>query len=262
VAEETATVRQDGEPGLSWNTSVATTDVTAPRAPGDRRRGGEREVPPEIWGTASFQRWYRAQRNAGNTLEGARLVWTSRVGPGPGAIFFWALHVRMRIAAENRIKDNEIVVSRPDVSAVALYRRGPSLDETTVVLVREFRSPASTPDGNVHELPGGSGAEAIGPLAQAADEVAEEIGMAIDADRLRAHGSRQVASTISAHHAHLFSAEITQGELDMLRSMQGRPFGVDRDSERTWIEIATYREIREARLVDWATLGMLAEALS
>ncbi|WP_242884191.1 hypothetical protein [Actinomadura litoris] len=253
MAEEITAVRTGGGSPFPW---------APPRVDGGTRVGGETEVPPEIWGTASFQRWYRAQRRVGNILEGARLVWTSRAGPGLGAIFFWALHVRVRVVAENRVKDNEIVVSRPDISSVALYRRGPSLDETTVVLVREFRSPASTPDGNVHELPGGSTPHPVSPLEQAADEVAEETGLAVDANRLRAHGSRQVAATVSAHHAHLYSAEITQDELDRLRAMRGRPHGVHGDSERTWIEIATYREIRTARLVDWATLGMLAEALA
>lgn len=227
---------------------------------GARRESGERGVPLRVWRTASFQRWYTAQRSAGNTLLGARLVWTFPAGAG--AVFFWALHVRVHVAAEDRVKDNEVVISRPDVSVVALYRRGASLDETTVVLVREFRSPASTSDGNVHELPGGSALETAGPLAQAAEEVEEETGLAVDVSRFRVHGSRQVAATMSAHHAHLFSAEITEAELERLRAVRDRPHGVAGDSERTWIEIATYREIRAARLVDWATLGMLAEALS
>ncbi|MGI5325625.1 hypothetical protein [Actinomadura nitritigenes] len=260
--------------------------------------GGERDVPPEIWCTPSFQRWYTAQRDAGNALLGARPVWTLSVNGEPGAVFFWALHVRMQVAAEDRTKDNEIVISRPDVSVVALYRPGPSLDETTVVLVREFRSPASTPDGYVHELPGGSSpaqaarpaqaasltkatnptgaadpaevadsaetggvALPVEPLAQAVDELVEETGLRIDAGRFRAHGSRQVAATVSAHHAHLYSAEITDDELAWLRTQRDRPHGVDGDSERTWVEIATFGEIRAARLVDWATLGMLIEAL-
>lgn len=66
---------------------------------------------------------------------------------------------------------------------------------------------------------------------------------------------------MSAHHAHLFSAEITEAELDRLRSARDLPYGVATDSERTWAEVTTYGEIRAARLVDWATLGMLAEAL-
>ena len=249
--------------------------------------GGERDVPSEIWRTQSFRRWYTAQCDAGNVVLGARPVWTSPIDGESGAVFFWALHVRMHVAAENMTKDNEIVISRPDVSVVALYRPGPSLDETTVVLVREFRSSASTPDGYVHELPGGSSPdeatdpreaadpiEAAGPvehvgvalpvepLAQAVDELAEETGLRVDASRFRAHGSRQVAATVSAHHAHLFSAEITDDELAWLRTQRDRPHGVDGDSERTWVEIATFGEIRAARLVDWATLGMLTQALT
>ncbi|MFF0524159.1 hypothetical protein ACFYTC_36145 [Actinomadura nitritigenes] len=283
----------------------------------DSMTGGEQDVPSGIWRTPSFQRWYTAQRDAGNVLLGARPVWTSTINGESGAVFFWALHVRMHVAAEDRTKDNEIVISRPDVSVVALYRPGPSLDETTVVLVREFRSPASTPDGFVHELPGGSSpakaatlaepatavqaatpaepaspAEAAKPtaaakpteaasltgaakptetggvtllaevLGQAVDELVEETGLRVDAGRFRAHGSRQVAATVSAHHAHLFSAEITDDELAWLRTQRDRPHGVDGDSERTWVEIATFGEIRAARLVDWATLGMLIEALT
>ncbi|MDL4821283.1 hypothetical protein [Actinomadura opuntiae] len=239
---------------------METDDPTTPAAT------GEHGVPVEIWRTPSFQRWYTAQRNAGNALLGVRPVWTAAVPNEPGAVFFWALHVRMRVADEGRVKDNEVVISRPDVSVVALYRPGPSLDETVVVLVREFRSPASTPDGYVHELPGGSspaaGTEATRPLAQAVDEVAEETGLRVDPSRFRAHGSRQVAATVSAHHAHLFSVEITDDELAWLRARRDRPHGVEADSERTWVEIATYGEIRAARLVDWATLGMLAEALN
>ncbi|MBO2460443.1 hypothetical protein [Actinomadura violacea] len=217
----------------------------------------------EVWRTSSFQCWYAAQRAAGNVLLGARLVWASRLAEEQSAVFFWALHVRMYVAAEDRAKDNEIVISRPDVSVVALYRPGVSLDETAVVLVREFRSSASTPDGFVHELPGGSSPDqAVGAMhLQAVDEVAEEVGLRIDAARFRVHGSRQVAATVSAHRAHLFSAEISDGELTWLRKQGDRPRGAGRDSERTWVEVATYGEIRAARLVDWATLGMLAEVL-
>lgn len=229
---------------------------------GARRTGGEREVPLPIWRTESFQRWHTAQRAAGNALLGARVVWTFRVGPGRGAVFYWALRVRVRVTAEDRVKDNEVVLSRPDISVVALYRRGRTLDDTTVVLVREFRSPASTPDGSVHELPGGSGLEPATPLAQAAGEVEEETGLSVDVGRIRAHGSRQLAATMSAHHAHLFSAEITDEELAMMRAEHGTPHGVAGDSERTWVEVATFREIRTGRLVDWATLGMLVEALA
>jgi len=228
--------------------------------PGARRAGGEREVPLPVWQAGSFQRWYSAQVSAGNTLLGARQVWTFSTGPGRDLLVYWALQVRVRIRAEDRVKSNEVVISRPDISVMALYRRGRTADETAVVLVREFRSPAATPDGFVHELPGGSGDCGADARDQAAAETEEETGLTIDIRRIRAHGSRQVAATVSAHRAHLFSAEITEDELARLRAPQRTPHGAG-DTERTWPEVTTFAEIRRNRLADWATLGMIAEAL-
>jgi len=217
---------------------------------GAPRTAGEREVPLLIWRTATFQQWYAAQRGAGNTLLGARVEW--RFGR------HWALHVRVHVSSEDRVKANEVVFSRPDISAVVLYRPGRTLDDTLVVLVREFRSPASTPDGFVHELPGGSGPS--DPLARAVAEVAEETGLSLAPERLRAHPDRQVNATMSAHRAHLFSAEITGDELAALRA--SGPGGVAADGERTYVEIAGYGEIARDRLVDWSTLGMIAQVLT
>lgn len=226
---------------------------------GAHRSAGEREVPLQLWRTDSFQRWYSAQTSAGNRLVGARQVWT--FSPGPlGPLLYWALHVRIYVRDEDRIKDNEIVISRPDVSVLALYQRGVTMDDTTVVLVREFRSPASTPDGMVHELPGGSGIVGSDTRDQATQETAEETGLVIDASRIRVRGSRQLAATVSAHHAHLFTAEITSDELARLHATMTTPRGSD-DSERTWPEVMTFAAIRRSRLVDWATLGMIAEAI-
>ena len=233
---------------------------------GARRTGGQRHVPLLLWRTASFQRWYCAQAAAGNSLLSARVVWTFRVGPARRSVFYWAAHVQVHVAAENRVKANEVVISRPDLSVLVLYRPGATADDSTVVLVREFRSAASGPDGFVHELPGGSGPPDAGADAvaaqEAAREAAEETGLSIAVSRIRAHGSRQLAATMSAHQAHLFSAEVTERELALLRAAGDRPHGTAADSERTWIEIATFREIRTWRLVDWATLGMITEVLS
>lgn len=229
---------------------------------GARRSGGEREVPLMVWNTPSFQRWYSAQRGAGNTLVDARLEWTFRVGDGRPFVLYWAVHVQVHIASEDRLKSNEVVISRPDASHVVLYRTAPEGDDTVIVLVREFRSPASSPDAFVHELPGGSGMRSVPPQQQAIEEVREETGLVLGADRLRYHGSRQVAATVTAHHTHLFSAEITEAELRELRSLQDRPHDDGLGSERTWIEISTYKELRADPGPDWATLGMIAQALA
>ncbi|TDB91677.1 NUDIX hydrolase [Actinomadura sp. KC216] len=214
---------------------------------GASRTGGEREIPLLLWREESLQRWYAGQCAAGSALLGARVVF--RFGN------HWGLHVRMHIAAEDRVKDNEVVFGRPDISVVVLHRPGETLDETEVVLVREFRSPCV--NGFVHELPGGSGAG--DPAEVALAEVAEETGLTLDAARLRAHGTRQVNATMSGHRAHLFSAAVTGDELARLRS--SGPHGLAADSERTYVEIAAFGRIRHERLVDWACLGMITEVL-
>ncbi|MFC0039627.1 hypothetical protein [Actinomadura rayongensis] len=231
--------------------------VLAALGTGAARGDGEREVPLAIWRTPAFRRWHAVQRRAGNRLVGARPVWSFHARSD--ALFFWALHVTVHIASEARTKDNEIVLSRPDTSHVLLYRRGASLGDTEVVLVREFRSPGSAPDGFVHELPGGSG-EHRGQRATALAEVREETGFGLRADRLREHGHRPVAATLSAHHAHLHSAELTDDEMDWFRR-QSRPRGVAADSELTWPEVRTVDEIVAQRLVDWPTLGMIFQVL-
>lgn len=213
----------------------------------------------ELRRIAAFDRWFQAQHAAGNVPQHARLLFSWPAGEGVDQPYLSVMEVAVRVAAEDRVKSNELVVTRPDFSAVALYRRAATLDETQVVLVREFRTPASTADAFVHELPGGSGSEPDA-LAQAVTELAEETGLRLAPQRLRAHGSRQSAATLSAHHVHLYSAEISEEELAWLRAQQDEPHGGGGD-ERTWVEIATFGEIRRGRLVDWTTLGMIAQCL-
>jgi hypothetical protein len=213
-------------------------------------------VPADISRTSSFRRWHQAQHDAGNRLEGAEVLWSFRAEDGVAD--FWAMRVAVHVGAEDRIKANEVVISRPDASVVALYRRAALLDESVVVLVREFRSAARTDDGFAHELPGGSG-PARDPAMQAATELEEEFGFALDSRRLQDHGSRQAVASQSTHHVRLYSAQITDAELDALRAQTG-PHGTGL-SERTWVEVSTFGAIRRERSVDWATLGLLAQTL-
>ncbi|WP_271219158.1 hypothetical protein [Streptosporangium carneum] len=231
--------------------------VLGATGPGVVRSGGEREVPLPIWHTPTFRRWYAVQRAVGNRLVSARPVWSFHARSGP--LFFWALHVSVHVAAENRTKDNEVVLSRPDTTNVLLYRRGASPGESLVVLVREYRSPGTAADGFVHELPGGSGGEGT-TSALAVTEVWEETGFQLDPARLRHHGHRPVAATLSVHHAHLYSAELTEDELEWFRPHAG-PYGVSADGELTWPELCTVDTIMARRLVDWPTLGMIAQVL-
>jgi 8-oxo-dGTP pyrophosphatase MutT (NUDIX family) len=237
---------------------------------GAEREGGERYVPLFIWKQDSFQSWYKAQTDAGNRLEEARLLFNFRPRY-KSYVFLWVLQTKIFVTSENRIKDNEFVLARPDISSVCLYFPNPTVDEysnkyevgdTKVVLIKEFRSPASTEDGFIRELPGGSSVDPGDPEETAAEEVHEETGFYLDPSRLKNHGARQLAGTLSAHKAHLFSAEITEEELEWFQSQGGIAHGNEKDTERTFIEVYSVQELLENKLVDWTTLGMILQVLS
>lgn len=230
---------------------------------GAMRSDGEREVPLFVWRTPHFQSWYRAQKAAGNRLDGARVLSVFRVGKKRDIVFLFVMHVNVYVLYEGRNKTNEVVVSRPDISSVLLYCRGKTPEETAVVLVREFRSPAATRDGNVWELPGGSPSHAsLSPADNAVEELSEETGFALDATRLRTHVPRQLAATLSAHKAHLFSAQITEEELAWFRAQQGIAHGDGGLSEKTFIEVRTVREILDSPDPDWTTIGMILSVIA
>lgn len=257
---------------------------------GAARSGGERDVPLSIWNLSSFQAWLATQKSAGNRLDGARVLWTFRVPPlSKTMTFAWAIHVDVHIAAENRNKVNEFVLGRPDVSVIVAYSSHKparhcykvgcaecdanadratkatsiyDLLETEIAIVREFRSPATTPDGFVREIPGGSSHKpGESPTRVAAEELHEETGLSISQTRFRLIGSRQVAGTWSCHKAHVFAVALTAEEMSRLKADAGTVHGVEADSERTYVEVYTLGELLARPLTDWSNLGMIAQAL-
>lgn len=229
---------------------------------GVERTGGERFVPLHIWRTPQFARWHEAQTGAGNRIDGARVVWTFSPDRGGGP-FFWALHMDVHVGSEGRNKTIEVVLSRPDVSTVVAFRRGDTPETTFVALVREFRSPASTSDAFVLEVPGGSSHDTErDPAATAVDEFSEETGLAIHPKDLKTIGNRQCLATMSTHRATAFSYELSDSELEFLRAEAGRPKGVTEDTERTYVEVRTLAEIISGQAeVDWSNLGMIMAAI-
>ena len=233
---------------------------------GAERTGGERYVPLFIWKQPSFQSWYKAQTEAGNRLESAKLLFNFRPR-FKNFVFLWVLHAKIYVADEDRVKENEFVLSRPDISSVCLYHKVstgfPSAwKDVEVVLVREFRTPASTKNGFVLELPSGSSTKKDKPEEVAAEEVHEEIGIYIESDRLRSYGSRQLAGTFSAHKSNLFAAEITDEEVKWLKSQKDIPHGKEEDSERTFIEIHSISQLINNELIDWTTLGQILSIIA
>lgn len=243
--------------GVPSATTLAETlaHAVAMVGPGARRNDGECCVPLHLWNKPVFQEWYRAQCLAGNRLDGARVVWSFKT-------FLWALHVNVFVASENRNKTNEVVVFRPDVASVVLFRRGATLEETTIILVREFRSPARTRTGMICELPGGSSKNSLeGTLSVAAHEIEEETGFKIDPSRLKLVQERQLAGTLSAHTSTVFSAELTDAEVAVFRSNALETHGVIEDTERTYVDVTTIGALLAGSHVDWSTVGMVLKAV-
>lgn len=222
---------------------------------GAERSGGERYVPLYIWNLSSFQEWYKAQTEAGNRLDCAKLLYNFRPG-NKSFVFLWVLKVKMYITSEDRFKDNEFILARPDISAVFLWKKNDPIEDSEVVIVKEYRSPASNTDAFVRELPSGS-AKNTNAIETAAEELHEETGMYLDPERFNPVKARQLAATLSTHKAHLYSVELNDEELEWFKSQKDIAHGKEEDTERTFIEIKTISELLESDDLDWTNLGMI-----
>jgi predicted NUDIX family NTP pyrophosphohydrolase len=175
-------------------------------------------------------------------------------------VLLWAFQVVFWVTAEQREKGNEVVLSRPDISAVVAYHRARERTDSAIIIVREFRSPATTADGFVRELPGDSSFTPASPIEQAVAELTEETGIAVEPHRIRVHGARQAAGTVSAHQQHLFSVELSDDEITRART-DTQAHGVADDVEQTYVEVYRYTDLLTSALVDWTTLGAITEVL-
>lgn len=225
---------------------------------GAARTGGEIHVPLRIWNAPGFQSWYQNQVQAGNKLVGGRVLWSFKM-PIAKKLFAWVFHADVFVTSENRVKSNEFMFTRSDISCVVAYVRGSDLLSTRVITVKEFRTPARTPDGFVHELPGGSSLkDGEDPHVTAAHELEEECGLQIDPARFKLIPGRQLAATLSTHIASVFAVEITEEEA---KSVVGTEHGVEADTEHTYVGLASFEDILTGKVpFDFSMIGMVAAA--
>lgn len=230
------------------------------------RKGGERCIPLQLWNTRMFQDWYMSQQARGNRLDDAKVLWTFRISKF-NVLFSYALWVKVWIEKEQRHKENEFILSRNDISTILPFWRnratGDVLD-SKLVLVKEFRSPVRNHESMVYELPGGStfkGTE--NALKLAADELKEETGLEIPAERFFQVQSRQMVSTFATQHATLFAVELTDEEISHAESLAAnqQTFGVTEDTEKTYVSVTTLRDALLNGLVDWTMIGMAANGI-
>ncbi|MDO8640059.1 MAG: nucleoside 2-deoxyribosyltransferase domain-containing protein [Nitrosarchaeum sp.] len=227
---------------------------------GAHREDGETTVPIYIWKTDSFQSWYQNHKKLGNKLIDSHVEWVFKA-PKAQNIFCWVVFANMYIAAEDRNKVNEFVLSRPDIAViVACQVNHKDLLASKILLIKEFRTPVNTPDGFIHELPGGSTKTTKPMHVIARDELKEETGLEVDANRMMYLASRQLCGTLSAHKAHVFIVNLTDEEVNELANTK-KTFGVSDDSEKTYLEVMTVSDIMTLRLTDWSMVGMIAQAI-
>ena len=245
------------------NTLEAAIDLALARIGSSSKRvGGERYVPLQVWRTKMFQDWYASHLAKGNVLVDAKVLWNFTI-PKINYLFSYVLWVNVWIEEEKRFKQNEFIFSRSDISCILpfwLDLESNSLLDTKVVLIKEFRSPVRNSDGFVHELPGGSSFKGTSDyLKLAAEELEEETGIKLPADRFRCVDGRQLASTLSTHKSMLFTVRLDEEEIRQAEELaaKGQVFGVEEDTERTYVEVKTLRDIIIEGTMDWSMIGMI-----
>ena len=229
---------------------------------GSYRKNGECYVPLNIWNTKMFQGWYKSQKESGNELQYAKLNYVFKM-PKAKQIFLWILFVKVYIKDEDRVKENEFVLSRTDISSVVIYKKDKDdILNSDIVLVEEFRSPVRNELSMVFEVPGGSSLKDENQLETIIDEIKEETGLEFDTDRLIFEKDRQLMATLSSHKSYLYSIEINDEELDFIKQQENTIHGVEEDTERTYLKIYKVKEIIDKNIVDWSNIGYILSVLN
>lgn len=223
------------------------------------RSGGDRYVPLYIWNTPQFQSWYETQTAVGNYLNSAKVLFTYHHVKRQFGLFLFILRANVYVAAESRIKAFDFLLARTDISSVLLWKRNETIEDSEVVLVREFRPSVSNKNCYIVELPSGSTPDPKEnePLHVAVEEVWEETGFAISPERLKFNMARQLVGPLSSHKSHLYSAELTEEELDWFKGQADIVHGNVNSGERTFIEVRKVKDLFKNDDLDWSTLGQI-----
>ena len=215
-------------------------------------------VPKHIFESSPFQSWYQHQLQNNNILMDWKLHWQWFM-PKNKTLFMSVYQPSVYIKAEDRIKDNEFVISRTDMSYVCAYKPSTNIYDSEIVLVKEFRSPINNNNSYVYELPGGS-SNNNSPLITAKQELLEETGLDINITRFKEVSVRQSCATLCSHNITLFAVQLTDQELLDIKQ-DTNIHGVLNDSELIHLTIKTYKNIIEQCLCDWTNVGMISQVL-
>jgi hypothetical protein len=222
---------------------------------GSVRKNGEIFIPLFVWNSQYFKSWYKNLTDAGNNLVEAKVLSSFKVGDN---LFSFSLWVNIFIKDENRMKANEIVFSRPDVSSVVAYYREEK--QIKFLVVKEFRSNVNNKGGYVLEIPSGS---SFNPdfcsqkIAQ--HELVEEAGILIkDIERLKLVETKQVAATLSTFKNSVYSVELQKDEIEHVKMLvKSKAVLGEDEQERIQLLTMTLDEIYSSDM-DWGNIGIIA----
>lgn len=225
---------------------------------GALRSNGEIFIPLFIWETSHFQSWYQSIKNAGNHIVFAKPLHTHKV---KDTLFSFSMAVSVFISSEQRVKDNEILFTRPDISSVVAYYKDGK--KTYITLIEEFRTCVNNNVGKVLELPSGSTLNVnVSPGFTAQQEMFEETGLFIqDITRFQLCAAKQLAATFSSYKNHIFKVELTEGEFNILKDFEkNNILHGDEEEEITTVKILEVNELFNSHC-DLSTIGAVLLAL-
>ena len=232
---------------------------------GVHRENTEVKIPKHIFESKQFQNWYVPQKAIGNSLIDFNMEYEFVMPKAKQlfmAIFKPSVYVNESAfgVKENRVKDNEFVIARTNMSYICAYQKAEDILESKIVLCEEFRTPVVNEHEMVFELIGGSSFNINdNELTVASQEFEEESGLKIDSSRFCSVDLKQSAATLCSHQIKLYKVELTDEEIEHFQN-DAEVHGVEEDTERIHIHVMTFREA--IKFLDWTNVGMVYAALS
>nr|DAE79802.1 MAG TPA: Nucleoside 2-deoxyribosyltransferase like protein [Caudoviricetes sp.] len=240
-------------------------DVVEYLGNGIYREDVEVKIPKHIFESKQFQNWYIPQKAIGNYLTDFNMEYEfvmPKMKKLFMAIFKPSVYVKESAFGieENRVKDNEFVIARTNMSYICAYKKADEILDSQIVLCEEFRTPVMNKHEMIFELIGGSSFnENDDELTVASQEFEEESGLKVDSSRFSPVALKQSAGTLCSHQIKLYKVELTEDELYHFKN-DTETHGVVEDTERIHIHVMTFREAMS--LLDWTNVGMIYAALS
>ena len=225
---------------------------------GHVRTGPDAYIPLGIHYHEGLSQWRAAKESAGHRIKTIHQVFTHPCPSAGSTPWLAAVRPEIEVFGEERVKSNEVIFSRPDISCTAAFYDGP--EGVRVLMVEEFRAAATGNKGTVLELPGGSSDDPLTSLENARQEFYEETGISVDQTRFQPVAVKQAASTLLTHSVHLFALLLSDGEAEyvMASIREERVHGLG-SGERIHLRFPLLSEVKNME-TDWSVSGMLAHA--